>query len=107
MREERLQIIRKDKIKERNNIAVEFIFQIGDKQDWEEVSIEDKAKTKDIFEKAIGILEKRGIKTVNASLHLDETSPHLHLIAVPVVENQREDQKTSNQRQVFNFKNSI
>jgi len=75
--------------KERNNIAVEFIFQIGDKQDWEEVSIEDKAKTKDIFEKAIGILEKRGIKTVNASLHLDETSPHLHLIAVPIIENQK------------------
>ena len=73
----------------KTNIAVEFIFQIGDKQDWEEVSIEDKAKTKDIFEKAIGILEKRGIKTVNASLHLDETSPHLHLIAVPVVENQK------------------
>ena len=73
----------------KTNIAVEFIFQIGDKQDWEEVSIEDKAKTKDIFEKAIGILEKRGIKTVNASLHLDETSPHLHLIAVPIVENQK------------------
>lgn len=73
----------------KTNIAVEFIFQIGDKQDWEEVSIEDKSKTKNIFEKAIGILEKRGIKTVNASLHLDETSPHLHLIAVPIVENQK------------------
>ena len=91
--------------KERNNIAVEFIFQIGDKQDWEEVSIEDKAKTKDIFEKAIGILEKRGIKTVNASLHLDETSPHLHLIAVPVVENQKRGlEKQVSQRQVLTLK---
>ena len=91
--------------KERNNIAVEFIFQIGDKQDWEEVSIEDKTKTKDIFEKAIGILEKRGIKTVNASLHLDETSPHLHLIAVPVVENQKRGlEKQVSQRQVLTLK---
>ena len=91
--------------KERNNIAVEFIFQIGDKQDWEEVSIEDKAKTKDIFQKAIGILEKRGIKTVNASLHLDETSPHLHLIAVPVVENQKRGlEKQVSQRQVLTLK---
>ena len=91
--------------KERNNIAVEFIFQIGDKQDWEEVSIEDKAKTKDIFEKAIGILEKRGIKTVNASLHLDETSPHLHLIAVPVVEKQKRGlEKQVSQRQVLTLK---
>ena len=91
--------------KERNNIAVEFIFQIGDKQDWEEVSIEDKAKTKDIFEKAISILEKRGIKTVNASLHLDETSPHLHLIAVPIVENQKRGlEKQVSQRQVLTLK---
>ena len=91
--------------KERNNIAVEFILQIGDKQDWQDVSMEDKVKTKDIFEKAIGILEKRGIKTVNASLHLDETSPHLHLIAVPVVENQKRGlEKQVSQRQILTLK---
>ena len=73
----------------KTNIAVEFIFQIGDKKDWEDVSLEDKEKTAEIFKKVMPILEKKGIKTVNASLHLDETSPHLHLIAVPIVENQK------------------
>lgn len=73
----------------KTNIAVEFIFQIGDKKDWEDVSVEDKEKTAEIFKKVMPILEKKGIKTVNASLHLDETSPHLHLIAVPIIENQK------------------
>lgn len=72
----------------KSNIAVEMIFQIGDKQDWENKTLEDKQKTVDIFKKAIPILQEKNIKCFNASLHLDETSPHLHLLAVPVVENQ-------------------
>ncbi|RRD34749.1 hypothetical protein EII28_11635 [Fusobacterium nucleatum] len=73
----------------KSNIATEFIFQIGDKEDWENKSLEDKQKTVEIFKKAIPILEDKGIKTVNASLHIDETSPHLHLIAVPIIVNQK------------------
>ena len=73
----------------KSNIATEFIFQIGDKEDWENKNLEDKKKTVEIFKKAIPLLEDKGIKTVNASLHLDETSPHLHLIAVPIIENQK------------------
>lgn len=72
----------------KSNIAVEMIFQIGDIEDWKDKTLEDKAKTKDIFKLAIPILEKKGIKTFNASIHLDETSPHLHLLAVPVAEKQ-------------------
>ena len=73
----------------KSNIGTEFIFQIGDREDWENKSLEDKQKTVEIFKKAIPILEEKGIKTVNASLHIDETSPHLHLIAVPIIENQK------------------
>ena len=73
----------------KSNIAVEFIFQIGDKEDWENATMEDKKKTAEIFKKAISILEVKGIKTVNASVHLDETSPHLHLIAVPIITGQK------------------
>lgn len=72
----------------KSNIAVEMIFQIGDKQDWENATMEDKQKTIDIFKKAIPILQEKNIKCFNASVHLDETSPHLHLLAVPVVEKQ-------------------
>ena len=73
----------------KSNIGTEFIFQIGDREDWENKSLEDKKKTVEIFKKAIPILEEKGIKTVNASVHLDETSPHLHLIAVPIITGQK------------------
>ena len=73
----------------KSNIAVEIIFQIGDIEDWKNINLEDKKKTVEIFKKAIPLLEDKGIKTVNASLHIDETSPHLHLIAVPIIVNQK------------------
>lgn len=89
----------------KSNIAVEFIFQVGDKEDWQDKSLEDKKKTAEIFKKAISILEEKGIKTVNASLHLDETSPHLHLLAVPIIENQKRGlEKQVSQNKVITLK---
>ena len=86
----------------KSNIAVEFLFQVGDKEDWENKSLEDKKKTVEIFKKAIPILEAKGIKTVNASIHLDETSPHLHLIAVPIITGQKRGlEKQVSQNQVI------
>ena len=89
----------------KSNIAVEIIFQIGDKEDWENKSLEDKQKTVEIFKKAIPILQEKNIKCFNASLHLDETSPHLHLLAVPVIENQtRGLEKQVSQNKVITLK---
>lgn len=89
----------------KSNIAVEFIFQVGDREDWQDKSLEDKKKTTKIFKKAISILEEKGIKTVNASLHLDETSPHLHLLAVPIIENQKRGlEKQVSQNKVITLK---
>lgn len=89
----------------KSNIAVEFIFQVGDKEDWQDKSLEDKKKTAEIFKKAISILEEKGIKTVNASVHLDETSPHLHLLAVPIIENQKRGlEKQVSQNKVITLK---
>ena len=87
---------------EKNNIAVEFIYQIGDIETWKGRSLEDKKKTKEIFEKAIDILESKGIKVANATIHLDETSPHLHVVGVPIVENQERGlEKQVSQRKVL------
>ena len=73
----------------KTNIGVEILFQIGDKEDWKDKTLEEKQKSTDIFKTAILELEKRNIKVVNAALHLDETSPHLHVIAVPIIEGQK------------------
>lgn len=87
---------------EKNNIAVEFIYQIGDIETWKGRSLEDKKKTKEIFEKAIDILEAKGIKVANATIHLDETSPHLHVVGVPIIENQKRGlEKQVSQRKVL------
>lgn len=81
-----LEKMEKDK---KSNIAVEFIFQMGNAEDWKDKSIEEKQKTIEIFKKAIPLLEKRNIKCFSAVVHLDETNPHMHLLAVPIVENQK------------------
>jgi len=73
----------------KTNIAVEIIFQMGDKEDWKDKTLEEKQKSTNIFKIAVLELDKRNIKVVNASLHLDETSPHLHVIAVPIIEGQK------------------
>lgn len=87
---------------EKNNIAVEFIYQVGDAETWKGRSLEDKKKTKEIFEKAIDILEAKGIKVANATIHYDETSPHMHVVGVPIVENQKRGlEKQVSQRKVL------
>ena len=69
------------------NIATEIILQLGDREDWKEIKLEDKEKMKDVFKKGIETLESKGFKVANAVLHLDETSPHCHIIGVPIGEN--------------------
>ena len=69
------------------NIATEIILQLGDREDWKEIKLEDKEKMKNVFEKGLETLESKGFKVANAVLHLDETSPHCHIIGVPIGEN--------------------
>lgn len=71
------------------NLAVEMIFQLGDSEHWKDKSMEEKKKMVNIYSKAIDILKDRNIITAQATVHLDESSPHLHLVAVPVAENNK------------------
>lgn len=86
----------------KTNIGVEILFQIGDKEDWKDKTLKEKQKSTDIFKIAVLELERRNIKVVNAALHLDETSPHLHVIAVPIIEGQKRGlQKQVSQNKVI------
>lgn len=66
------------------NIATEIILQIGDKEDWQNVDFKDKQKMAEVFKNSLEVLQEKGFKVANATLHLDETSPHLHVIGVPI-----------------------
>ena len=66
------------------NICTELILQVGDKEDWQNINMEDKKKMAEVFKNSLNLLESKGFKVANATLHLDETSPHLHVVGVPV-----------------------
>lgn len=75
-----------DKVSEdsKKNVAVEMILQMGDKEDWQNASLEDKKKMAEVFKKGLEVLESKGLKIGNAVIHLDEASPHCHIVAVPI-----------------------
>ena len=71
------------------NLAVEMIFQLGDYDHWKDKTMEDKKKMVNIYSKAVEILKDKNIITAQATVHMDESSPHLHLIAVPIADNNK------------------
>ena len=85
-REDRKIINYLNKIEEdkQKNIATEIIMQLGDKEDWQNIDLQDKKKMSEVFKNSLNVLENKGFKVANAVLHLDETSPHLHIIGVPI-----------------------
>ena len=66
------------------NIAIEIILQIGDTKDWENIPLEDRKKMADVFLNGTAIINSRGLKVAHSILHLDESTPHCHLIVIPV-----------------------
>lgn len=71
---------------EKKDLACEIIIELGDKKFWETKSLEYKKYMYDVFYNQLNDLEKvvPNFKIANATLHLDETSPHLHVVGVPV-----------------------
>lgn len=63
-----------------------MIIQLGDKEFWTDMSMEQKVKMKEVFQNQIEALEKLvpAFKIASAVLHLDEASPHMHIVGVPV-----------------------
>jgi len=70
----------------KNDVAAEIIIQIGDKEFWTDKSEETKRATVPLLEEQIRKLEELApdFKIASAVVHLDESSPHMHLVGVPV-----------------------
>lgn len=71
------------------DLACEIIIELGDMKYWENKSQKDKLKMIDVFKEQIIDLEKvvPNFKIANATIHFDESSPHLHIIGVPYKNN--------------------
>ena len=73
--------------KSNKDMAVEMIFQIGDKEFWDKNP--DKRRRMDVaFKEILELLQKfaPNLVVANAVIHYDEASPHMHVVAVPVSE---------------------
>ena len=73
----------------KHDLAVEIIIELGNMYYWSDKTMEEKYKMINVFEKQVIDLEKLipSFKVVNATIHFDESSPHLHIVGVPVKEN--------------------
>lgn len=72
----------------RNDVAVEVIIQIGDKEFWQDKTPEQFKSMDEVFKKQLADLEKLlpAFKIASAVVHYDESSPHMHVVGVPVAE---------------------
>ena len=72
-----------------NDIACEIIIELGDMDFWQDKDDEYRFKMIDVYNEQIQDLNKilPSFKVANATIHFDETSPHMHVIGVPVIEN--------------------
>lgn len=74
------------------DMAVEIIFQCGDKDFWENIFIEtenDKENKENIckvYDTLLEQLQKEmpDFKVANAVVHFDEANPHMHVVGVPI-----------------------
>lgn len=67
-------------------IATELIIQVGSKSDWENLSLKDRQKTLPIFQNQIAKFQQDypDFKIAQAVVHLDESTPHLHVVGIPI-----------------------
>ena len=72
-----------------NDISCEIIIELGDMDFWNDKDKEYRLKMIDVYNEQIKDLIKivPTFKIANATIHFDETSPHMHIAGVPVVEN--------------------
>lgn len=69
---------------DKHDLACEIIIELGDMNYWNQVSNEDKQKMINVFKEQCSDLEVvvPNFKIANATIHFDESSPHLHIIGV-------------------------
>ena len=72
-----------------NDIACEIIIELGDMDFWNDKDEIYRFKMVDVYNEQVNELMKilPTFKIANATIHFDETSPHMHIVGVPVTTN--------------------
>ena len=69
-----------------NDIACEIIIELGDKKYWDTKDEKFKHKMSNVYKEQVKDLETLipNFKVASAIIHYDETSPHMHIVGVPI-----------------------
>jgi len=80
------------------DLACEIIIELGDMDFWKDKDMRYKKKMSDVYNEQVKDLMKvvPEFKVANAVIHYDETSPHMHIIGVPI----KDDYKKGMKKQV-------
>ena len=72
-----------------NDLACEIIIELGDMDFWKDKDKEYRLRMIDVYNEQVNDLVKilPTFKIANATIHFDETSPHMHIVGVPIIEN--------------------
>ena len=70
----------------KNDLACEIIIELGNKKYWDTKDNNFKYKMTNVFTEQVNDLENLlpNFKIASAIIHYDETSPHLHIVGVPI-----------------------
>lgn len=70
----------------KNDLACEIIIELGDKKYWDTKDDKFKHKMTNVFKEQFNDLQELvpDFKIASAIIHYDETSPHLHVVGVPI-----------------------
>lgn len=95
---------------EKKDLACEIILELGDKEYWDTKDKDFKKKMSEVYKKQVNDLELLVPNFIIASaiIHFDETSPHLHIVGVPIkYKNKNGMEKQVGKSDVFTKKSLI
>ncbi len=72
----------------KNDLACEFIIELGNKKYWNTKDMNFKKKMTNVYKQQVDDLEMLvpNFKIASAIIHFDESSPHMHIVGVPIKE---------------------
>ena len=73
----------------KHDLAVEIIIELGDIDYWWDKDEEEMYKMSDVYKEQVDYLKELvpDFKVANATIHFDESSPHLHVVGIAVKDN--------------------
>ena len=73
----------------KHDLAVEIIIELGDMDYWFDKDEQEMYKMTNVYQEQVDYLKElvHDFKVANATIHFDESSPHLHIVGIAVKEN--------------------